>query len=75
MKRVGGGFGGKIVRASFVAAGCAVGAYTANRPVRVVLDMETNMQMIGKRLPYLMRYEVLKLFVQTKIPLIFSYYY
>ncbi len=58
MKRVGGGFGGKIVRASFVAAGCAVGAYAANRPVRVVLDMETNMQMIGKRLPYLMRYEV-----------------
>lgn len=29
-----------------------------NKPVRLNLDMETNMRMMGKRDPYLARYEV-----------------
>ena len=58
VKRVGGGFGGKIIRATFVASGCAVAAYVTKKPVRVVMDLETNMRMLGKRFPYLMKYEV-----------------
>jgi xanthine dehydrogenase/oxidase len=58
VKRIGGGFGGKISRPSHIAAACAVAAQTLKKPVRVFLDLETNMSMLGKRLPYIMRYEV-----------------
>lgn len=37
---------------------CAVAAHTLNRPVRVALDLATNMEMVGKRNPYLMKYEI-----------------
>lgn len=45
-------------KANHVATACAVAAHVTNKPVRVVLDLETNMRMIGKRLPYLTKYEV-----------------
>ncbi|CAL8110869.1 unnamed protein product [Orchesella dallaii] len=57
IRRLGGAFGAKISKASLIASACAVAAYVTNEPVRVVLDLETNMKMIGKRLPYLTKYE------------------
>lgn len=58
VRRLGGGYGGKATRAAWVASACAVAAYQTNQPVRVVLDLETDMRMFGKRLPYLSKYEV-----------------
>lgn len=58
VRRLGGAYGCKITRATHIACACAVAAHVINRPVRVALDMETNMKMIGKRAPFLMKYEV-----------------
>ncbi len=58
VRRLGGSFGAKCTRSAWVAAACAVAAHVTNQPVRVVLDLETDMQMFGKRLPYLSKYEV-----------------
>ncbi|ODN05821.1 Indole-3-acetaldehyde oxidase [Orchesella cincta] len=58
VRRVGGGFGGKISRNTFVATACSVATWVTGRPCRVILDLETNMTMIGKRLPYRIPYEV-----------------
>ena len=41
-----------------MAAAAALGAFKLNRPVRLVLDMKTNMELIGKRYPYLIKYNV-----------------
>ncbi len=56
---VGGGFGGKTTRVPFVAAPAALAAWKLQRPVRVVLDRNTDMRMIGKRHPYLGKYHAL----------------
>ncbi|ODM88520.1 putative aldehyde oxidase-like protein, partial [Orchesella cincta] len=58
VRRLGGAFGAKITKANHVAAACAVAAHVTQKPVRVVLDLETNMQAFGKRLPYLFKYKV-----------------
>ncbi|KAL5509791.1 hypothetical protein EMCRGX_G005217 [Ephydatia muelleri] len=52
VKRVGGAYGGKITRSQQIAAACALGAYATKRPVRMHMDIDTNMLMIGKREPY-----------------------
>ena len=41
-----------------MAAAAAVAANKLNKPVRMVLDIETNMKLMGKRLPYLCQYKV-----------------
>uniref|UniRef100_T1HPY0 Ald_Xan_dh_C2 domain-containing protein n=1 Tax=Rhodnius prolixus TaxID=13249 RepID=T1HPY0_RHOPR len=41
-----------------VAAAGAVAAYNLNQPVRVVLDLTTNMRAIGKRYPLLAKYDL-----------------
>ncbi|XP_021958024.1 xanthine dehydrogenase [Folsomia candida] len=58
VKRIGGGFGGKITQPAHIAAAAAVAATTVRQPVRIVLDIETNMKMLGRRLPFYMKYEV-----------------
>jgi xanthine dehydrogenase/oxidase len=60
VKRLGGGFGGKLTRPAQIAAACAVAAYTIRKPVRVQLDLETNMSLVGKRAPFYMKYKVAK---------------
>jgi len=52
LEQIGGGFGGKQHRANIVAAQAAVAAHTCNRPVRLLYDRATDMQMIGKHHPY-----------------------
>jgi xanthine dehydrogenase/oxidase len=49
---LGGGFGGKQFRPSVVAPAVAVAAWKLDRPVRLVLDRNTDMATIGKRHPY-----------------------
>ncbi|CAH1396596.1 unnamed protein product [Nezara viridula] len=57
VKRIGGGFGSKITRASLVATACALAAYKLHCPVKVILDIETNMKAIGKRNASYSKYE------------------
>ena len=54
--RVGGGFGGKETRPPYLAAAAAVAANKADRAVRLVLDRNTDMTMIGTRHSYLGSY-------------------
>lgn len=55
---MGGAYGGKISNPHLVACATALAARKMNLPVRVVLDLETNLKMRGKRLPYLAKYSV-----------------
>ena len=50
--RIGGGYGGKETRPPKIAAAAAVAASKLNRPVRLALDRNTDMIMIGKRHPF-----------------------
>lgn len=50
--QLGGGFGGKEVRPPYFAAAAAVAAWTLNKPVRLALDRNTDMIMVGKRHPF-----------------------
>jgi len=50
--RIGGGYGGKETRPPTIAAAAAVAACKLNRPVRLALDRNTDMIMIGKRHPF-----------------------
>lgn len=58
MKWLGGGLGAKGTPPTHIAAAAAIAATTINKPVRVQLDLEANMTMIGMRMPYFMKYEV-----------------
>jgi xanthine dehydrogenase/oxidase len=50
--RLGGGYGGKELRPPYFAAAAAVAAWKVSRPVRLALDRNTDMVMVGKRHPY-----------------------
>ncbi len=58
VRRIGGGYGGKCTPAFFVAVATAVAAFKINKPVRMVLDIKSNMQSFGKRENYLAQYKV-----------------
>jgi xanthine dehydrogenase/oxidase len=58
VKRLGGSFGGKIKDSQLVAVGASLAAYKLNRPVRVVLTLDTNTQMMGCRPSWLAQYQV-----------------
>eukprot|EP01137_Pigoraptor_chileana_P023873 Opistho-2@90910 len=56
MKRCGGGFGGKLTRNYIVAAAAAVAVSKFQRPVRLTLDRNTDMDMVGGRHPWYAKY-------------------
>ncbi|KAJ7565972.1 hypothetical protein O6H91_02G083300 [Diphasiastrum complanatum] len=58
VKRVGGAYGAKLNRTATIAMACAFAADKLQRPVRLVLDMSTNMKLVGARSPYLCKYKV-----------------
>lgn len=58
LEQIGGGFGAKQHRANIVAAQAAVAALACGRPVRLLYDRATDMQMIGKHHPYEGQYYV-----------------
>ncbi|KAK7027383.1 hypothetical protein SK128_013597 [Halocaridina rubra] len=58
VRRIGGGYGGKISRAHVTVAAAAVSAKKMKQPVRVVLDLNTCMTIAGWREPFLSKYEV-----------------
>ncbi|XP_005106600.1 xanthine dehydrogenase 1 isoform X2 [Aplysia californica] len=57
-QRLGGGFGGKISQNFLVSGLAALASYVTQRPVKLHLDIHTNMKMLGKRTPYYAEYEV-----------------
>lgn len=57
-RRVGGGFGGKAIRAMPVATACALAAHKLQRPVRIYLNRKTDMVMSGGRHPMKITYSV-----------------
>ena len=58
VRQVGGAYGGKTEQSRFVPAMAALAAYKTNRPVKLVLDRETDSALIGKRHPYQGTYQI-----------------
>ncbi len=56
--RLGGGFGGKELRQVYVAAAAAVAAWVLQKPVRLLLDRNTDMRMVGTRHPFKGAYDL-----------------
>lgn len=65
VKRIGGGYGGKIYLPNGIAAAASVAAKKLNQPIRLWLPLEDNMRMLGKRNPYVFDYKVKKLNLRT----------
>ncbi len=55
--RMGGGFGGKETQANAFAAICALGTLLTGRPVKLKLHRTLDMQLTGKRHPFLARWQ------------------
>ena len=62
VKRLGGAYGAKIYLQNCGAAAATVAAGKLGRPVRLWMNLEDNMRMLGKRNPYMMNYEVIEVF-------------
>lgn len=58
VRRVGGGYGGKIAKCNQIACATALAAYLLQRPCKTVLDIYTNMRMVGRRFAHLAQYKV-----------------
>ncbi|XP_071977269.1 aldehyde oxidase-like isoform X1 [Engystomops pustulosus] len=58
VKRIGGAFGGKIVKTAYLAAISAVAAQKTKHPIRCVLERDEDMLIKAGRHPYLGRYKV-----------------
>ncbi|PHT34890.1 Indole-3-acetaldehyde oxidase [Capsicum baccatum] len=56
--RVGGGFGGKFLKAMPVSIACALAAYQLRRPVRIYVNRNSDMIMTGGRHPMKVTYSV-----------------
>ncbi|XP_037049555.1 xanthine dehydrogenase-like [Bradysia coprophila] len=58
LRRLGGAYGCKGTRATHVACAAAIACKHTNRPVRFVMTLEANMEVMGKRFPLLNEYDV-----------------
>lgn len=58
-KRLGGSYGGKLTRAGQIACACALACHLTRRPVRFVMNIESNMMVIGKRYANAIEYEAM----------------
>lgn len=58
LRRLGGAYGCKGTRATHVACASAIGCKLTNRPVRFVMTLEANMEVMGKRFALLNEYDV-----------------
>ena len=58
VKRIGGGYGGKITLPQHIGTAATVAANKVKRPVRLWMPLEDNMRMLGKRNPYVFDYKV-----------------
>ncbi|XP_039553924.1 aldehyde oxidase isoform X2 [Passer montanus] len=58
VKRVGGAFGGKILRTALLASVAAVAANKTSRAVRLILSREDDMVITGGRHPFMAKYKV-----------------
>ena len=70
IKRLGGGFGGKVILPLHLAGAAAAAANKLDKPVRVWMPLEDNMKMLGKRHPYLFDYKVQGYYVTLLISFI-----
>ncbi|KAG8312527.1 hypothetical protein J6590_020448 [Homalodisca vitripennis] len=57
LRRLGGSYGGKLTRGGLVGGACSLAAYLLQRPVRMVVKLETMMEAIGKRYATYFDYE------------------
>ncbi|CAH2982873.1 unnamed protein product [Chilo suppressalis] len=58
VRRVGGAYGGKITRSVQIACAAALVAHLQGKTCRFILPLQTNMKIIGKRLPTSCNFEV-----------------
>lgn len=58
LRRLGGAYGSKGTRATHVACAAAIGCTLTNRPVRFVMTLEANMEVMGKRFALLNEYDI-----------------
>ncbi|XP_011302981.1 indole-3-acetaldehyde oxidase [Fopius arisanus] len=58
VRRLGGSYGAKLSRNTWISCGCAVAARVLNRPARLIMTIESNMTIIGKRFPVKHDYEI-----------------
>lgn len=57
-RRLGGAYGGKASRSNLVGSACAIAASELSKPVRIALDLNTNMSIVNGRTPYYCQYKV-----------------
>lgn len=58
LRRLGGAYGAKGTRATHVACAAAIGCKLTNLPVRFVMTLEANMEVMGKRFALLNEYDI-----------------
>jgi xanthine dehydrogenase/oxidase len=58
LKRLGGGFGGKETRSTFIALANAVAAKKCRRPIRCTVDRDVDMLITGTRHPFYGKYKM-----------------